>query len=173
MPHLKIGGHIPLWHMGPWFAWRFHRYSILKSYPKPVSESTFESHPAPTTSSWSLIQRMLRLGWRYRFACVLVLLLNLLLVGLNLSGLGLTGLGIDILRHALQPGSVLAHWPGNMSPPLEWSPLSVVLAVAALVLGVASIQAVLKYITASVSAALSQRIVIQLRTDVFMTSFKG
>jgi len=110
---------------------------------------------------------MLLLGWMHRRACLGVLILNLALVAFNLGGLGLTGLAIDVLRHALQPDSPPAQWPLGWNPPANWTPLSVVVLVASLVLGVAVVQAVLKFLTAIASAVLSQAIVVQLRTDVY------
>ncbi len=97
----------------------------------------------------------------------MVLVLNLLLVGLGLAGLSFTGLAIDVLRHAMQPTSVPPVWPFGLPPPDNWSAMAVVVLVASLILGMAALQATLKYVTAVVSAILSQSIVIQLRTDVY------
>lgn len=110
---------------------------------------------------------MLWLGWQFRANCLAVLVLNLLLVALNLSGLQLAGLGIDVLRRALQPSSPVPQWPFGWVPPSTWSPMTSIAVVAALVLTVAVVQAALKFVTAVVGAALSQQIVIQLRTDVY------
>ena len=110
---------------------------------------------------------MLWLAWQFRRECLRVLVLNLLLVGLNLSGLGLAGLGIDVLRQAIDATAPAPHWPLGWKPPQEWTRFGLVCFVAALVLGVAIIQAMLKFVTAITSAALSQRIVIQLRTQVY------
>eukprot|EP00475_Leptophrys_vorax_P001957 TRINITY_DN11120_c2_g1_i6.p1 TRINITY_DN11120_c2_g1~~TRINITY_DN11120_c2_g1_i6.p1 ORF type:complete len:158 (-),score=6.70 TRINITY_DN11120_c2_g1_i6:82-555(-) len=110
---------------------------------------------------------MLWLGWQFRRTCLAVLILNLLLVALNLSGLQLAGLGIDVLRRALQPGSPVPQWPFGWTPPSSWSTMTSITVVAALVLTVALVQAALKFVTAVVGAALSQQIVIQLRTDVY------
>jgi ABC-type multidrug transport system fused ATPase/permease subunit len=110
---------------------------------------------------------MLRLGWQHRAACLIVLSLNLSLVALNLSGLGLAGLGIDVLRQALKPGSPAPGWPLGWHPPSTWSPMGTIAFVAGLVLAVAIVQASLKFLTAVAGASLSQRIVIQLRTDVY------
>ncbi len=121
----------------------------------------------PAASNWSLIQRMLLLGWRHHSTCLCVLGLNLVLVGLHLAGLSFTGLAIDVLRSALQPTSAPPHWPLGWNPPADWSPMFTVILVAGLVLGMAALQAIIKFATAIASAALSQAIVIQLRTDVY------
>ena len=114
-----------------------------------------------------LIGRMLGLGWRYRGRCLLVLMLNFLLVALNLSGLSLAGLGIDALREELHPGSPAPHWPFGWQPPVEWTVMTRIVLIAGLVLVVALVQAIFKFITAVAGAALSQQILIQLRTDVY------
>ncbi|MFO1044237.1 MAG: ABC transporter ATP-binding protein [Planctomycetaceae bacterium] len=114
-----------------------------------------------------MIYRMLLLAWHFRAACLWVLILNFLLVGLNLSGLGLAGLGIDVLRKAVQPDGPSPQWPFGYAPPPDASPLTLVFSVAALVLLVATLQAVLKFVTAVAGAALSQNIVIQMRTKVY------
>lgn len=110
---------------------------------------------------------MLKLAWQFRATCLAVLMLNLLLVSFNLSGLQLAGLGVDVLRKVFQADSPVPHWPFGWTPPTDWTPMTQVAVVAALVLAVAVIQAVLKFVAAVVGAALSQQIVIRLRTDVY------
>ena len=110
---------------------------------------------------------MLGLGWRYRGRCLVVLALNFSLVALNLSGLSLAGLGIDSLRETLQPGSPPPGWPFGWQPPSEWTPMTRVVFIAGLVLIVAVVQAALKFVTAVAGAALTQRMLVQLRTDVY------
>lgn len=110
---------------------------------------------------------MLGLGWRYRGRCLAVLALNFSLVALNLTGLSLAGLGIDSLSETLLPGSPAPGWPFGWRPPSEWTPMTRVVFIAGLVLIVAIVQASLKFVTAVAGAALSQRILIQLRTDVY------
>lgn len=146
-------------------------WSVVAPISRLVPKSLFVvapvQTPAPTASNWSLIRRMLLLGWKHRVLCLSVLGLNLALVALNLAGLGFTGLGIDVLRNALDPTSEPARWPLGFHPPQQWSTMSVVILVAALVLGVAAVQAATKFVAAVAGAALSQAIVIQLRTDVY------
>lgn len=134
----------------------------------PPLKASAESVPASDSpSNWKLVGRMLRLAWQFRAACLWVLCLNLWLVALNLSALGLAGLGIDVLRHALQPDAPAPRWVLGWQPPTAWSPLMQVSFVGGLVLAVAIVQAASKFVAAVASAALSQRIVIQLRTDVY------
>ena len=140
---------------------------VLVSKSMCVAAAISDSPVVQAASNWSLIRRMLLLGWKHRVTCVSVLALNLALVGMNLAGLGLTGLAIDVLRNAIQPTSSLPNWPFELRPPENWSPMSVVMLVAGLVLAMATLQAATKFVTAVASAALSQAIVIQLRTDVY------
>ena len=99
--------------------------------------------------------------------CLSVLMLNFVLVALNLAGLGFTGLGIDVLRSALEPASPPPQWPFGIHLPATWSTMAVVILVAGIVLGIGAVQATIKFVTAVAGAALSQAIVIQLRTDVY------
>ncbi len=62
-------------------------------------------------SNEALILRLLRISWRYRRACVQVLVLQLILVALGLGGLGLTGVAIDFLRHVIDPAVKPPLWP--------------------------------------------------------------
>jgi ATP-binding cassette subfamily B protein len=99
--------------------------------------------------------------------CLVVVGLNLLLVTFTVSGLGLTGVAIDYLRHHLDSASPSPHWPLGIAPPGSWPSMAVVTAIAVAVLGLALLGAVLKYATAVATAALSQRVLVQLRTDVY------
>ena len=126
-----------------------------------------KTEAARPVSNWTLVRRMLGLGWRYRGRCLAVLALNFSLAALNLAGLSLAGLGIDSLSETLLPGSPAPGWPFGWRPPSEWTPMTRVVFIAGLVLIVAIVQAALKFVTAVAGAALSQRILIQLRTDVY------
>jgi ATP-binding cassette subfamily B protein len=96
-----------------------------------------------------------------------VLLLNGLLVSMHVLGLGLTGFGIDFIRHQVQPDSPPPAWPLGLVAPASWSPLAVVVATSLAILATALLAASLKYATAVASAGLSQRVLIQLRSDVY------
>jgi ATP-binding cassette subfamily B protein len=98
---------------------------------------------------------------------MVVVALHGLLVAMNLSGLRLAGLGIDLLRHQFDPSAGPPQWPLGLAPPSGWSPFESLVAIAASVLGVALGLAVLKYAAAVASASLSQRVLIQLRTEVY------
>jgi ATP-binding cassette subfamily B protein len=123
--------------------------------------------PATAPSATALLSRLFRLAWRFRGPTLLVLALNVGLVLFNLASLSFTGLGIDVLRAALVPDAAPAIWPGEIAPPTAWSPFSVIAFVAILVLAFSAANALLKYVTAVASAALSQRIVITMRAEVY------
>jgi ATP-binding cassette subfamily B protein len=93
--------------------------------------------------------------------------MNLLLVTFTVSGLGLTGIAIDYLRHHLDSASPSPQWPLGIAPPSSWPAMAVVTAIAGAVLGLALLGAALKYAAAVATAALSQRVLVQLRTDVY------
>lgn len=118
-------------------------------------------------SSLTLFCRLLALGWRYRGGGLLLVALNGLLVAMTVWGLGLVGLGIDVVRHSLQPQSTAPVGPLGLKFPADWSPMATIAAVAGLIAAVGIGATILKYITALVSAELSQRVLIQLRTDVY------
>lgn len=129
-----------------------------------------DSARLPTDSKVSnayLLRRMLALGFRYRWGCLLVVALHLLLVAMNVGGLGLTGLGIDFLRHEVDPQSSPPKWPLGFEIPAHWPPLGVVFLIAAGVFAIALVNSVVRYLAALASAALSQKIQTQLRGDVY------
>ncbi|QDT56178.1 putative ABC transporter ATP-binding protein [Caulifigura coniformis] len=120
-----------------------------------------------STTSWKLLRRMLVLGFQYRRECLAVVALQLVIVGLSLGGLGLTGLGIDYLRTTVDPASPAPRWPLGMAPPAEWSPQSVIWAIAGMVLASALINAFVRWAAAISAANLSQKILLNLRAGVF------
>src|SRR5690606_21534525 len=83
------------------------------------------------------------------------------------ASLGLAGLGIDYLRWKVTASGGPPKWPLGLTPPESWSTLGVVLAIASLVFAAALTTALLKWLTAFASASLSQRILVQLRSDVY------
>jgi ATP-binding cassette subfamily B protein len=110
---------------------------------------------------------LLRLAWRYRGGCFHVLAQQLTLVLLSIGSLGFTGLGIDVIRHAVSPGSSPPQWPFGWQPPAAWAPLTAVVWISAATLAAAVIHALLRYRAAVTLARLTQQIVLQLRVDVY------
>jgi ATP-binding cassette subfamily B protein len=111
--------------------------------------------------------RMLALGWRYRASCILVLIEQLLLVAVQLAALGLTGFGIDYIRSAVDSSAGPVAWPLGIAPPQTWTPLSVVAAIAGTIFVAALLHTFLRNRAAVHVGDLTQRIVVQLRSDVY------
>lgn len=118
-------------------------------------------------SSANLLRRLLRLALEYRRPCFAVVCLQAMLVWLGLSTLGLTGLGIDYLQHCVLKNAEPPDWPFGWVPPDTWSPMTVVAILSAAIFAVAVLTAGLKYLAAIASGALSQQILIRLRTEIY------
>lgn len=110
---------------------------------------------------------MLGLGWRYRWGCVRLLVLQSLLLGTALGALRLTGLGIDLIRF---------HAAAATKPPeffllpyvSHWQPLGQVAVIAALVLVLELVRGGLNYVYAiSAGYLVHTRIVPELRSRVY------
>ena len=114
-----------------------------------------------------LIERLLGLAWRYRLACLSVLLLQALMVVFSLSALGLTGLAIDVLRAHVEGTAGQFDWPLGIAPPAEWSSMGAIVAIATLILAMALSHALVRFGAALAVARLTQRVVVQLRADVY------
>jgi ATP-binding cassette subfamily B protein len=89
------------------------------------------------------------------------------LVALSLSTLGLTGVGIDYLSSQVLNNGETPRWPFGMAPPASWSPVQVIVVLSLTILVVAMLTAGLKYLAAVASGALSQHILIRLRTEIY------
>ncbi|SFJ70288.1 ABC transporter ATP-binding protein [Planctomicrobium piriforme] len=121
----------------------------------------------PTRSNWQLLKRLISLGLEYRVPCAGMLAFDLSLVALSLGSLGMTGVGIDYIRHVSDPGSPPPRFPFGWTPPESATPFGVVCMIAGTVLGLALLAAGLRFASAIASAALSQRVLIRIRTDVY------
>ncbi len=118
-------------------------------------------------SSRQLLRRLLKLTLEYRRPCFHVVFLQFLLVALGLSTLGLTGLAIDYLRSVVVPGAEAVRWPLGIVPPASWTPVTVVAALSGVILAVALLTALMKYVAAIAAAALSQEVLIRMRTEIY------
>lgn len=112
---------------------------------------------------------MLGLGWKYRWGCIRLLVLQAILLCTALSCLGLTGLGIDLIRHYADPVSgPPARFPFGLQPPANWSPMMQVAAIAGLILALELTRGVLNYTYAlSAGYLIHTRIVVDLRLQVY------
>ena len=138
------------------------------SHSQP-SVSLTEPIPAGRSKrSQSALLRLLGLCWRERTASIQVLLCQVSLLVLGLAGLGSTGLGIDYLRTILQPGSPKVRWPFGIHPPITWAPMTVLGAVAGIVILCAILRGTLTWLSGVLLARLVHRRVISgLQTNIF------
>lgn len=115
-----------------------------------------------------VLLRLLRLCWQHRIGCLQVLACQLTLLTLGLAGLSFTGLGIDYLRSVLEPGAPQPRWPLGLAPPSSWTPMTVVVAIAAVVIVAALLRGALTWLAGATLARLvHRRIVIGLQTAVY------
>src|SRR5438067_2649422 len=96
-------------------------------------------------SNWALVRRLFALSWRYRWGCIIVLILQTVIVSLGLWGLGLTGLGVDEMRGAVDPSAKAPRWPLHLAPPASWPPMKVIAAIALAVLVLGVLRGLLDY----------------------------
>ncbi len=119
-------------------------------------------------SDWTIIRRLLALSWRYRAGCIKVFIYQLILLAMGLAGLGLTGLGIDFVRWQMHSTATPPHWPFGLAPPAAWSPMNVLVFLAAIMFTFAILRAVLNYIYSIAVAVLVERyIVVEMRARVY------
>ncbi len=118
-------------------------------------------------SNTAIIRRMLALAWRHAGRCLAVVARQTVLVAINLSALGLIGVAIDVIRQAVVPGASPPRWPLGLAPPAAWPPLAVVATIAVAVVAMALVQSTLRYRSAVAAGRLVQRIVVQLRSEVY------
>ena len=123
---------------------------------------------AKSLSNGELMRRLLALSWRYRGECVKVLSYQVVLLALGLFGLRLMGLGIDFLNHQINPATPIPAWPLAVTPPAQWTPLTVISAIAGIMLVMSLGRAWLNYLYAmAVARLIHLEVVVHLRTAVY------
>ncbi|MFO0870437.1 MAG: ABC transporter ATP-binding protein [Pirellulales bacterium] len=134
--------------------------------PQALSAPHAASDHGP--SQWVLLRRLLGLSWRYRWFCLLLLILQGILLGTALGGLQLGGLGIDVVRFHLGEQAEAPRLPWGLPWPAAESPLTQVALIALGILGLAVLRGVLNYVYAVVAGhVIHRRIVVDLRTEVY------
>ncbi|WP_254510075.1 ABC transporter ATP-binding protein [Anatilimnocola floriformis] len=114
------------------------------------------------------MRRMLGLGWKYRWGCIRLLVLQALLLCTSLSCLGLTGFGIDLIRHFIDPKAGVPDRLAFGFPPGYWEPIWQVAAIAGFILALELTRGVLNYTYAlSAGYLIHTRIVVDLRAQVY------
>lgn len=118
-------------------------------------------------SNGKLIMRLLKLSWRFKYRCMIVIILQVVMLILGISGLGFTGLGIDYLRHIVE-GATVPPWPFDIAPPEAWSPVKVMAVISGAVATFALLQSGLNYFyTMTISQLVHVDIVMALRSEVY------
>lgn len=121
----------------------------------------------PTTQTLSLIRRLLGLAWRYRLGCLLSVARQMTLVCLSLVSLRITGLAIDVLRWRGDASRPTPEFPFGWAPSAETSMLSLVIGLAGLVCGLATLHAGLRFYASKRDSRLIERLVANLRAEVY------
>src|SRR6185436_9871392 len=114
------------------------------------------------------LARLLALAWDYRAVCLRVLAGQLASLALGLGALSGSGLAVDVVRRALDPSAPPVRWLFGIAPPAAWSPPSVLIAVVATALLLATLRARVVYGTALATGRLIHiDLVPALRARVF------
>jgi ATP-binding cassette subfamily B protein len=114
------------------------------------------------------LQRLLALAWDYRAICLRVFAGQIAALALGLGVLGGSGLAVDVVRRAVDPAAPPVRWPLGLAPPAGWSPTSVLIAVVAGALLLATARARVVYGTALATGRLVHvDLVPALRARVF------
>jgi ATP-binding cassette subfamily B protein len=119
-------------------------------------------------STGKLVRRLLALAWIFRADCIWSVVLSLVLLLLGIAGLKLLGLVIDVIRRGLNPSLPPPVYPFGWHPPVTWSALQVVTAIALVIMLLALFRAVLTYAYNMITARLMQgEIVPTLRAQLY------
>jgi len=131
------------------------------------------SAPASSTPDYSngtLVVRLLKLTWQYKYLCLQVLLLQLMLLTLGLMGLNLTGVGIDYVRHAVDQ-TPAADWPVWLpSPGEQGSVMHGLFILAGAILVLALLRSVFNYAYSVGIGLLTQHRLVVICAPLSMTS---
>jgi ATP-binding cassette subfamily B protein len=128
----------------------------------------FRTALSASPSNAQLVWRMLALSWRYRWWCVLLLLLQGVLLLSAILSLRLTGLGFDVVRFHAGDSDKRPPYPFGLTPPADWSAMQQVAAIAGLVLLMEIFRGTLNYTYMRTAGhVIHARIVVDLRHQVY------
>jgi len=116
----------------------------------------------------AVVWRLLKLAWRYRWNCLLLLVTQFALMGLSVTMVQFGGFGIDLIRHHLGQTETAPVLIGGYRLPSTMSPMQQV-AIAAFGMALTAIlRTLFNWSYALVSANLvHRRIVVDLRAEVY------
>ncbi len=123
---------------------------------------------APALSNGAVVWRLLNLTWRYRWNCLLLLIMQLLLMGLSVSMVQFGGYGIDLIRFHTGQMTELPQFGRWITITNSYSPLAQVGMAAAGMALMALLRTAMNVAYALVSGHLvHRRIVVDLRAEVY------
>lgn len=115
-----------------------------------------------------VVGRLLRIAYRYRFRCLLLLVMQTLLMGLAVVVVQLGGLGIDLVRYHVGSFGSPPILMGTRTMPTSISPLGQVAVVSLLMIAAAITRMLLNWSYALYAGDLvHRRIVVDLRSEVY------
>lgn len=116
----------------------------------------------------TVIRRLFRIAYRYRFQCLVLLVMQTLLMGLAVAVVQLGGLGIDLVRYHVGSIDSPPVLIGTRTMPSSISPLGQVAIVSLLMIAAAIIRMLLNWRYALHAGDLvHRRIVVDLRSEVY------
>jgi ATP-binding cassette subfamily B protein len=141
---------------------------LVARSPTPDSQSLSGDPAKPVASNATLIARLVRLGWIYRWQAVRVMVLQSILLALALAGLGFIGLGIDVIRAGFDSTARAPHWPFGIGAWAQQFPaMGQVFIIAGLVIGIAAIRFIFDRTSQVWKGVLVQDIVTTMRSKVY------
>ena len=147
--------------------------SCLLSLASHVSEhhlsGSTETLPSQTSlSNAAVVGRLMRLAWRYRGWCLMLLMLQAILMGLAVLLVQIGGVTIDVIRFHAGGTKSMPTLPLGLSFPLAWSPMKQVTVLSLAMMGSSVLRALLNFGYAMVSGTLvHHKIVVDLRAEVY------
>jgi len=119
-------------------------------------------------SNGAVVWRLLKLAWRYRWNCLILLVMQFALMALSVTMVQFGGYGIDLIRHHVGAMPTAPALIGGFTLPSAMSPMNQV-AIAALGMALTAIlRMFINWSYAIVSGNLvHRRIVVDLRAEVY------
>ncbi len=117
---------------------------VLCVFEQPLSSFSLPFSSEPSLSNAAVVARLLRLAWRYRGWCLLMLVLQAILMGLAVLLVQLGGATIDVIRFHAGGTQSLPPLPLGYSFPVDWSPMTQVIVLSVVMMGSSVVRALLE-----------------------------
>jgi ATP-binding cassette, subfamily B, bacterial len=119
-------------------------------------------------SNGAVVRRLLWLAWRYRWSCLLLLVMQFLLMAMSVTMVQFGGIGIDLIRFHVGQIDAPPTLLGNYRLPSSLTAMTQVGIAAGAMALTAIVRAVLNWAYALISGDLvHRRIVVNLRAEVY------